>query len=86
MIQKKGEYRKQSIDKDKCRNVQVAIPFGYDSLEHTVHYTNFDSTGRYVVVIQKNNVVREHQQPIQVLYSKRKIKHGSGVDIYLCSI
>ncbi|CDS08914.1 hypothetical protein LRAMOSA10275 [Lichtheimia ramosa] len=51
-----------------AKNVQVAIPFGYDSLEHTVHYTNFDSTGRYVVVIQKNNVVREHQQPIQITY------------------
>lgn len=69
---KKGE----NIDKDVRRNVQVEMPFGYDNLEHAVHYTNFDSTGRYVVVIQKHNVVREHQQPIQVRYSKIKIKHG----------
>ncbi|KAI7884958.1 Ribophorin I [Lichtheimia hyalospora FSU 10163] len=51
-----------------AKNVQVELPFGYDNLEHTLHYTNFDSTGRYVVVIQKNNVVREHQQPIQITY------------------
>ncbi|CDH60601.1 ribophorin i [Lichtheimia corymbifera JMRC:FSU:9682] len=51
-----------------AKNVQVEMPFGYDNLEHAVHYTNFDSTGRYVVVIQKHNVVREHQQPIQITY------------------
>lgn len=51
------------------RNVKVHAPFSLDLEEHGTHFTNFDSTGRYLVVLEKFNVVREHEQPIQV---KRK--------------
>ena len=47
-------------------NVQVHTPFNMDSIQHKTHYTNFDSTGRYLVILEKHNVVREHEQPIQV--------------------
>ncbi|ORY93294.1 Ribophorin I, partial [Syncephalastrum racemosum] len=47
-------------------NVQVHAPFELDSIEHKTHFTNFDSTGRHMVVLRKYNVVREHEQPILV--------------------
>ncbi|KAI9278959.1 Ribophorin I [Phascolomyces articulosus] len=50
-------------------NVQVHTPFKMDSIQHETHYTNFDSTGRYLVILEKHNVVREHEQPIQVCQS-----------------
>ncbi|KAI8381186.1 Ribophorin I [Radiomyces spectabilis] len=51
-----------------ARNVQVYAPFHLDVIEHGKHFTNFDSTGRYKLVLQKYNVVREHEQFIQVLF------------------
>lgn len=48
-------------------------PFSLDLEEHDKHFTNFDSTGRYLVVLQKFNVVREHEQPIQVKDKQRDL-------------
>lgn len=48
-------------------------PFSLDLEEHDKHFTNFDSTGRYLVVLQKSNVVREHEQPIQVKDKQRDL-------------
>lgn len=49
-------------------NVKVHAPFKLDREEHATHFTNFDSTGRYLLILEKHNVVKEHEQPIQVTY------------------
>ncbi|CDH51153.1 ribophorin i [Lichtheimia corymbifera JMRC:FSU:9682] len=55
-------------------NVKVHAPFSLDLEEHGTHFTNFDSTGRYLVVLEKFNVVREHEQPIQITYEYPPIR------------
>ncbi|KAI7855229.1 Ribophorin I [Circinella umbellata] len=55
-------------------NVQVHTPFSMDSIQHETYYTNFDSTGRYLVILEKHNVVREHEQPIQITYQYPTIR------------
>ena len=47
-------------------NVKVHTPFDIDSQEITHHFTYFDSTGRTMVVLEKANVVKEHELPILV--------------------
>jgi hypothetical protein len=50
------------------RDIKVTPPtqFEMDSIEHSVHYTYFDSTGRPAVTFYKKNVVTAHQQPLFV--------------------
>jgi oligosaccharyltransferase complex subunit alpha (ribophorin I) len=48
------------------RNIKVHTPFETDSELITSHFTYFDSTGRTMVVLEKSNVVKEHELPIQV--------------------
>lgn len=47
-------------------NVKVTTPFDVESELITSHFTYFDSTGRVMVVLEKSNVVQEHELPIQV--------------------
>ncbi|KAL0145580.1 Ribophorin I [Mucor lusitanicus] len=49
-------------------NVKVTTPFNVDSEAITSHFTYFDSTGRTMVILEKNSVVREHELPIQIEY------------------
>lgn len=49
-----------------CSNIKVATPFNVDSESITSHFTYFDSTGRTMVILEKSNVVKEHELPIQV--------------------
>lgn len=49
------------------RNIKVHSPFSIDAQSIAPHFTYFDSTGRVMVVLEKNKVVREHEQFIQVL-------------------
>ncbi|KAI8073451.1 Ribophorin I [Gilbertella persicaria] len=48
------------------KHVKVTAPFDLDAKEITSHFTYFDSTGRTMVVLEKKNVVKEHELPIQV--------------------
>lgn len=52
------------------RNVKVTTPFDVDSELTATHYTYFDSTGRTMVVLEKHNVVKEHELPFQVSLQK----------------
>lgn len=56
-----------------CSNVKVTTPFNVDSESVTSHFTYFDSTGRTMVILEKSNVVKEHELPIQVLPSMRTL-------------
>ncbi|KAI7895853.1 Ribophorin I [Mucor mucedo] len=49
-------------------NAKVNTPFAIDQELITKHFTYFDSTGRLMVVLEKDNVVREHELPIQIEY------------------
>lgn len=49
-------------------NVKIVTPFDVDSEAITNHFTYFDSTGRVMVVLEKNNVIHEHELPIQIEY------------------
>ncbi|KAI9319084.1 Ribophorin I [Dichotomocladium elegans] len=57
-----------------ARNVKVDAPFDFDRIDHQPHYSNFDSTGRYMLTLEKHNVVREHEQAIQVAYELPAIR------------
>ncbi|CAG8533365.1 13020_t:CDS:2 [Ambispora leptoticha] len=52
-----------------AKNVKVDIPFSLDTLTHGVFKTNLDTTGRYLVVLEKNNVVDEHFEKLQISYT-----------------
>ncbi|KAI8971840.1 Ribophorin I [Mycotypha africana] len=66
----------KSIDKaivrvifpEGAKNVKVNTPFDIDSQAITSYSTYFDSTGRIMVVLEKNNLVKEHELPIQIEY------------------
>ncbi|KAH8552962.1 Ribophorin I [Umbelopsis sp. PMI_123] len=47
-------------------DVQVEAPFEFDGITHGKHYTNLDTTGRYLLTLDKSNVVFEHEQFVQV--------------------
>ncbi|KAG0163336.1 dolichyl-diphosphooligosaccharide--protein glycosyltransferase subunit 1 [Apophysomyces sp. BC1034] len=49
-------------------NVEVDAPFEFKSVEHKKHFTNFDTTGRHLVILEKNNVIKEHEKFIQIMY------------------
>ncbi|CAG8495429.1 4520_t:CDS:2 [Acaulospora morrowiae] len=49
-------------------NVKVETPFPVDRETHTVLKTYFDSKGRYLVVLDKYNVVSEYSVPFQISY------------------
>ncbi|KAG2210082.1 hypothetical protein INT46_001912 [Mucor plumbeus] len=49
-------------------NVKITTPFAVDSELITSHFTYFDSTGRTMVILEKSNVVKEHELPIQIEY------------------
>lgn len=49
-------------------NAKVTTPFDVDNKYIGTHFTYFDSTGRLLVVLEKSNVVREHELPIQIEY------------------
>ncbi|ORZ20259.1 Ribophorin I [Absidia repens] len=52
-------------------DVQVHAPMDLDLIEHGKHFTNFDSTGRHEITLEKKNVVSEHQKPIQVSLKRK---------------
>ncbi|CAO3623598.1 unnamed protein product [Cunninghamella blakesleeana] len=49
-------------------DVKVHTPFKLDLIEHSTLFTNFDSTGRYLVILEKQNVVQDYEKPIQITY------------------
>ncbi|KAI8070922.1 Ribophorin I [Gongronella butleri] len=69
--------RSMTIDKARvtivlpegATNVQVFAPFALDREEHGKHFSNFDTTGRYLLTLEKDNVVFEHEKPIQIVYT-----------------
>lgn len=48
------------------RNVEVVAPFPVDAIEHSVHKTYLDSTGRPRVTIKKTLCSESHEQNIYV--------------------
>ena len=47
-------------------NIQWSTPFDIDSESRDIHYTYLDTTGRPVLILNKYNVVRMHNQYFQV--------------------
>jgi oligosaccharyltransferase complex subunit alpha (ribophorin I) len=50
------------------RNAHAHLPFAVDSQGNDLHFTYLDTTGRPVLVLEKDNVVSEHNQFFQVTY------------------
>jgi oligosaccharyltransferase complex subunit alpha (ribophorin I) len=46
--------------------VEVFTPFKVDSIEHSIHKTYLDSTGRPKVTMKKKNCTERHDQLIYV--------------------
>lgn len=55
------------------RDPHVKIPFNVDTQSNEKHYTYLDTTGRTVLVIEKKNAVKEHNQYFQVHYKYSKL-------------
>ncbi|CAO3609958.1 unnamed protein product [Cunninghamella echinulata] len=49
-------------------DVNVHTPFELDLIEHSKLYTNFDSTGRHLIILEKHNVVSDYEKTIQITY------------------
>lgn len=52
-----------------AKNIEVHTPFGVDSQGSATHFTYLDTSGRPVVIINKKNVVSEHDRFFQVTYN-----------------
>lgn len=50
------------------KDIQTHLPFSVDSQGSDLHFTYLDTQGRPVVVLNKKNVVAEHNQFFQVTY------------------
>jgi oligosaccharyltransferase complex subunit alpha (ribophorin I) len=55
-------------------NAKVTTPFDVDNEYIDTHFTYFDSTGRMMIVLEKSNVVREHELPIQIEYEYSSLR------------
>lgn len=51
-----------------AKDARVEAPFPLDSQTTDKHYTYLDTTGRTVLVVEKRNVGKEHNQHFQVYY------------------
>ncbi|KAI8097180.1 Ribophorin I [Halteromyces radiatus] len=68
--------KNMAIDKARVRivlpegatDVKIYPNMDLDYVQEGKHFTNFDSTGRYEIILEKKNVVYEHQKPIQITY------------------
>lgn len=56
-----------------AKDARVNVPFTVDTQSTEKHYTYLDTTGRTVLVIEKRNVVKEHNQYFQVHYSYSRL-------------
>jgi oligosaccharyltransferase complex subunit alpha (ribophorin I) len=56
-----------------AKDAHVSVPFSVDTQSTDKHYTYLDTTGRTVLVIEKRNVVKEHNQFFQVHYRYSRI-------------
>ena len=52
------------------RNIRVKTPFKLDSETRSTTFTYFDTTGRPTILLEKNNIIDEHSDSIQVLILK----------------
>ncbi|CAG8497077.1 11419_t:CDS:2 [Funneliformis caledonium] len=50
-------------------DVKVETPFVIDKETHGVHKTYLDTIGRYLIVLEKSNVVNDHSKNIQISYT-----------------
>jgi oligosaccharyltransferase complex subunit alpha (ribophorin I) len=55
-------------------NVKVETPFTVDKESHTVHKTYLDTIGRYLIVLDKFNVLNDHSKNIQISYTYSSIE------------
>jgi oligosaccharyltransferase complex subunit alpha (ribophorin I) len=51
------------------RNVEVHLPYAFDSDERKMTYSYLDTTGRPTIVLEKDNVCDDHFQYFQISYS-----------------
>ncbi|KAI6206059.1 Dolichyl-diphosphooligosaccharide--protein glycosyltransferase subunit 1 [Aphelenchoides besseyi] len=58
---------------EASRNFKVASPFPIKQKADEVHKTYLDTVGRTVIVIEKENLVNSHAQPITVYYQFDRI-------------
>ena len=66
-----------SIDRAEIRivlpegasDIKVNVPYSYDRLEDSLHYTFLDFSGRPVVSLGKSNLVEDHIQDFELTYS-----------------
>ncbi|WRT64738.1 uncharacterized protein IL334_001672 [Kwoniella shivajii] len=49
-------------------DVQVYTPFPVDSIEHSIHKTYLDTTGRYAITLKKTKLTENHAQNVYVTY------------------
>lgn len=59
----------------RFRDVEVYTPFAVDSIEHSIHKTYLDTTGRYAVTLRKARCTEDHAKTVYVGFYNNK-KHG----------
>jgi len=52
-----------------ARNVDIHLPYGFDSEERKMTYSYLDTTGRPTIVLEKDNVCDDHFQYFQISYT-----------------
>ncbi|KAI8993300.1 Ribophorin I [Pilobolus umbonatus] len=62
---------------------KITMPFRLDQSSEEKHYTYFDSTGRQMIILTKNNVIRDHEEYFQVNWTSLA---WMSVLIYSCRL
>ncbi|WVQ83289.1 hypothetical protein IAT38_005428 [Cryptococcus sp. DSM 104549] len=58
----------QIVLPEGATDIQVIAPFSVDSIEHSIHKTYLDTTGRSVVTLKKALCTEQHAQTVYVTY------------------
>jgi oligosaccharyltransferase complex subunit alpha (ribophorin I) len=69
--------------------VKVNVPFALDKSDITKTYTYLDTIGRTMLVLEKHNVIDEHQGPIEIEYefpTMMLLLKPAAVSIFLLGI
>jgi len=63
------DYTVRVILPEGSKDIQVQTPFSVDSQSSATHFTYLDTSGRPVLVLNKKNVISEHDKYFQVSYT-----------------
>lgn len=68
----------------RFRDVEVYTPFAVDSIEHSIHKTYLDTTGRHTIILKKARCTEDHAKTVYVGF-QGVTKDGGRANLFIRS-